>query len=274
MQLVIAAFATGSRDRTPRRCWSVPFACLLLVALLPLAAQGRTNIKTKINPRDGAVMVYILAGEFLMGSNQRDNVKPPHTVYLDGFWIYKYEVTVAQYRKFCKATGHKMPATPPWGWKDSHPIVNVNWNDATAYAKWAEVGLPTEAQWEKSARGTDGRKFPWGNKWDASKCANSTGHSLSSTKPVGSYPQGASPFGAHDMAGNVSEWCSDWYDGKYYTNSPTRNPSGPASGEYRVLRGGSGYAEYNAMFRCCTRDRFSPGSRYGCRGFRCVQGDE
>lgn len=289
MQLVIAAFATRSRDRTPRRCWSVPFACLLLVALLPLPTQAQTNIKTKINPKDGAVMVCIPEGEFIMGNTQADIAammreneisrrywfapeQPQHRVYLDGYWIYKYEVTVAQYRKFCKATGHNMPASPRWGWKDNHPIINVSWNDATAYANWAGVRLPTEAQWEKAARGTDGRKFPWGNKWDASKCANSVNIRLRGPKPVGSYPGDISPYGAHDMAGNVCEWCADWFDKKYYGKSPRRNPTGPASGQVRALRGNSWGGGYVFGFRVAGRSMGTPGENRGPHGFRCVHG--
>jgi len=139
-------------------------------------------------------------------------------VNLDGYWIYKYEVTVAQYRKFCNETGSNMPEAPSWGWQDDHPIVHVSWDNATAYTQWAGVRLPTEAQWEKAARGTDGRAYPWGNEWDATKCANSVGQRLSSTKPIGSYPSDTSPYGALDMAGNVWEWCADWYDGNYYNN--------------------------------------------------------
>lgn len=109
-------------------------------------------------------------------------------VYLDGYWMYKYEVTVAQYRKFCKATGRTMPNVPRWGWKDDHPMVNADPVLAEAYAKWAGCRLPTEAEWEKAARGTDGRRYPWGNKWDVRKCVNSVKDRLQGTKPVGSCP--------------------------------------------------------------------------------------
>jgi len=225
-----------------------------------------------INPKDGAELCFVPAGEFIMGSNDGlDNERPQHRVYLDGYWIYKYEVTVAQYRKFCQATGRKMPLPPEWGWKDDHPIVYVTWDDAVAYAKWAGVRLPTEAEWEKAARGTDGREYPWGNKWDASKCNNYwTGPKQ--TTAVGSYPQGVSPYGVHDMAGNVWEWCADWYDPNYYRSAPSKNPLGPSSGMYRVVRGSSWIYENPDRFRCALRDFYNPEVRFGNYGFRCARG--
>jgi formylglycine-generating enzyme required for sulfatase activity len=184
-------------------------------------------------------MVWIPAGEFLMGSNDdRADEKPQREVYLDGFWIYKYEVTVAQYRRFCEATGRRMPDAPEWGWRDNHPMVDVGWKDACSYAAWAGMRLPTEAEWEKAARGTHGRKYPWGDQWHKTKCA--PGDTFG-TQPVGSHPSGASPYGCMDMAGNAWEWCADRYDQHYYTIAPTRNPTGPsavAAGGCRVVRGG------------------------------------
>ena len=133
----------------------------------------------RVNPKDGATMVWIPSGAFLMGSDSgEDNEKPQHTVELDNYWMYKYPVTVKQYRKFCNdpKTKSMMPPWPEWdpAWKkDDHPIVNVTWFDAGAYCQWAGVSLPTEAQWEKAARGTDGRIYPWGNEWDKDKCNTS-----------------------------------------------------------------------------------------------------
>jgi formylglycine-generating enzyme required for sulfatase activity len=262
--------------------------------------------EVRINPRDGAEMVWVPAGEFLMGSTdehvaaelekyegkeQRDLMKfvfdfqkPQRKVYPDGYWMYKHEVTVAQYRKFCKATGRKMPEAPKWGWKDDHPMVLVTWQDAAKYAKWARVSLPTEAQWEKAARGTDGRIYPWGNKWDASKCANGVRERLNGTMPAGSYPAGASPYGAMDMAGNVWEWCADWFDPNYYKNAPSRNPSGPSkavefttpiSGKVtgaRVLRGGSWSFNLDCGCQCARRYCNAPDFRsYYYFGFRCAR---
>ena len=189
------------------------------LASLTVATSATTpGVITRSNPKDGAVMVYVPAGEFLMGSTDgkvNDNERPQHKVYLTGYWMYKCPVTVAQYRKYCHATGRQMPEQPVWS-QDDHPIVNVNWHDAADYAHWAGVALPTEAQWEKAARGTDGRVYPWGNDWDSAKCVNATG----GTKPVGSCSAGASPYGALDMAGNVWQWCADWYAADYYRKAP------------------------------------------------------
>lgn len=236
----------------------------------------------RINPKDGAVMVYIPEGESLMGDDDDDlnYAKPQHKVYLDGYWIYKYPVTVGQYRQFCEEIKHKMPPTPDWGWKDDHPVVNVTWHDANAYCEWVgsdssgfsasrNVRLPTEAEWEKAARGTSGRKYPWGDEWDASRC-NSWEKGPHQTTPVGSYPQGASPYGVQDMAGNVWEWCEDWYAENYYINAPNWNPKGPEAKKYRTLRGGSWRDGYPILLRAAYRYWAHPGNWWSIRGFRCV----
>jgi formylglycine-generating enzyme required for sulfatase activity len=252
---------------------SAPSAASSPVVTPPEAART-PPASLLVNPKDGAEMLWIPAGEFLMGSSDSDQnagagEKPQRRVYLDAYSIYKNPVTVAQYRKFCAATGRQMPSDPSWGWKEDHPIVNVSWEDATAYARWAGVSLPTEAQWEKAARGTDGRKYPWGDKWDASRCSNGD-TDLNQTTAVGSFPQGASPYGVLDMAGNVWEWCADRYDGNYYQAGPKRNPQGPESGDVRVLRGGSwGYAN-PADFRCAYRYGFVTAGRGYILGFRCA----
>ncbi len=264
--------------------------------------KGKPGIKIGdvcINPKDGAKMVWVPAGNFLMGISEEggnellktnpelkeilDAEKPQRKVYLDGYWVYKYEVTVGQYRKFCKAKNIKMPPAPDWGWNDDHPMVYVRWQDAEDYAKWAGVSLPTEAQWEKAARGTDGRKYPWGNTWSALKCANSVNAEMKGTKPVGSYLANASPYGCMDMAGNAWEWCADWYDPNYYKNAPSKNPQGP-SGTVKftlrgvdfnegalVLRGGSWLNPSSYFFQCTYRYNFDPGHRSFTRGFRCVK---
>jgi serine/threonine-protein kinase len=260
------------------KLWFVVFGVLLPLGMLSgvsRAAKTKDNAKaqTKINPKDDAEMVYVPAGAFTMGSSDADmyaddDEKPAHQVTLDGYWIYKNEVTVGQYKKFCAATGHKMPKAPQGGWTNTHPIVNVSWDDAQAYCAWAGVKLPTEAQWEKAARGTDGRIYPWGNVWDTDK-ANAYGAYGDQTTPVGSFPKGASPYGCLDMAGNVWEWCQDWYGSDYYASSPTSNPTGPVSGQNRVLRGGSWYDNSNRC-RSANRNSDDPSGRYPDSGFRCV----
>jgi formylglycine-generating enzyme required for sulfatase activity len=243
---------------------------------------------TKVNAIDGAAMVLIPAGAFLMGTSEAElaawlkaqpgdtrelytDELPQHSVSLDAYYMYKTDVTVAQYRIFCRATGRKMPDPPDWGWQDTHPMVNVTWNDAKAYADWAGAALPTEAQWEKAARGTDGRIFPWGNDWDAGKCSNSVGtHGSWKTSPVGNFPAGASPYGCLDMAGNVSQWCADRYDAGYYATSPARNPTGPETGPFRVLRGGSWCYGDLEIFRAALRVGDDPLYRGDYMGFQCV----
>jgi len=217
-------------------------------------------------------MVYIPAGQFIMGSRDGgSDEKPQRKVHLDGYWMYRHPVTVAQYRRFCRETRRKTPDPPSWGWEEDHPIVKVSWHDAKAYANWAGAHLPTEAQWEKAARGTDGRVYPWGDDWDPSRCRCSLRllGDAGSTSPVGSYPSGASPYGCHDMSGNVWEWCADWYDEDYYAKAPSRNPTGPSSGQRRVVRGGAWYDVLEVDLRASYRWS-SPDGRNCGYGFRCV----
>ncbi len=244
---------------------------------LPTAVPGRERVWEK----DGSVMVHVPAGEFLMGSKDDpdadDDEHLQHTVYVSEFWIDKTEVTNAQYRKCVEAGTCRAPTTCDWGdptYSDSsktdHPVVCVSWQDAKAYCEWAGKRLPTEAEWEKAARGTDGRKYPWGNSFDGNKLNSSgTDDGYQYTAPVGSYPEGASPYGVLDMAGNVWEWCQDWYDEDYYAISPQRDPQGPSSGSYRVVRGGS-WGNYERGVRAADRDRLVPDYRADYLGFRCV----
>ena len=224
--------------------------------------------------RDGAEMVSVPAGEFWMGSEDSEafpHEKPRRRVYVDAFRIDKYEVTNALYRRFMDAPGRAAPQywnDSKWN-ESSQPVVGVDWNDANAYCQWAGKRLPTEAEWEKAARGTDGRKYPWGEQWDSSR-ANSYESKVGKTVAVGSYAGGTSPYGAHDMAGNVWEWVADWFDEKYYANAPDRNPQGPSSGQYRVLRGGS-WNVYPRDLRTSYRVRGEPKTRGDSIGFRCVQ---
>ena len=246
-----------------------------LLAILLTFIIGCEKTSTIIG-KDGAEMILIPAGEFIMGSPEGegdDDEHPQHTVFLDAFYIDKYEVTNAQYKKFMEATEHKAPEY----WDNekynqpNHPVVSVTWHDAIAYTKWAGKRLPTEAEWEKAARGTDGRKYPWGNEWDSSK-ANSYGTSdgYEYAAPVGSFPDGASPYGVMDMAGNVWEWCADLYDGDYYSRSLQQNPKGPDSGSRRVLRGG-GWDDNASYLRCARRACGGPTGSGNFVGFRCSQ---
>ena len=253
----------------PTKPSAIPFAA---PKQTPTAAPIPKPGQIKINPVDGAEMVWIPEGEFIMGTNNvvADNF-PQRSVWLSGFWMYKFAVTVAQYEAFCTATTYSMPPKPTWGWQSKHPIVNVDWNDANAYCQWAGVRLPTEAQWEKAARGTDGRVYPWGNVWDDKKCC---GHRMSSARGntpvfVGDCASGASPYGMLNMVGNVWEWCFDWYGANYYAQKNNHNPSGPASGIQNILRGGSWQNEKDAL--CTTyRDGHLWGMRMPRFGFRCA----
>lgn len=266
----------------------------LVKQVSPAVALITITPKVIRNPKDGAEMVYIPPGEFIMGTSDEqinvlrkrfrepllklfpdlnpslfdinDGEKPQRRVYLDGYWIYKYEVIVAQYSKFCQETGRQMPPEPSWGWQDEHPIVNVTWYDAVAYCNWAGVQLPTEAQWEKAARGTDGRIYPWGDEWDVSKCNNYI-MGPKRTTPAGSYLQDISPYGIMDMAGNICEWCADWYGGNYYASAPNRNPQGPSSGNLRVFRGGSWISVHPFSPRAADRGWGGPELRYDSYGF-------
>jgi len=235
------------------------------------------------------VMVYVPEGNFTMGSPDGegwDDEHPQHTVYLDAFWIDKTEVTNAMYAQ-CVQAGACQPLSSYSSYThsnyygnsqfDDYPAIYVDWYDAEAYCQWAGARLPTEAEWEKAARGTDGRVYPWGNDVPNCEIANgyfaedfwgNNGYCVGDTRLVGSYLVGASPYGALDMAGNVLEWVADWYDPGYYANSPSINPQGPSSGQLRVLRGGAWYFS-GYLVRSALRYWFDPSSVLGKFGFRC-----
>jgi formylglycine-generating enzyme required for sulfatase activity/outer membrane protein assembly factor BamD (BamD/ComL family) len=243
-------------------------------------------------PIDGAEMVYVPAEEFWMGSEDEElarltvapfDEQPVHLVYLDAFWIDKYEVTNAQYRKCveagaCRAPmgalGHEPTYEDPS--KADHPVEFVSWYDAQGYCAWAGARLPTEAEWEKAARGTDFRTYPWGNEGldcDHVQYFECGGQSM----PVGSRPKGASPYGALDMAGNVQEWVADWYDDGYYGRSLSRNPQGPDSGERKAVRGCSWRCSWDydrASLSSAARFAGEPASGSLRLGFRCARSAE
>jgi len=240
----------------------------------PTNAGGRQQEMTS---KDGAPMVLIPAGEFTMGDNQgADDEKPAHRVALNAYYMDKYEVTVAQYAKFLEATGLEAPLQWTIMNQPKHqkrPVVYVDWADAATYCKWAGKRLPTEAEWEKAARGTDGRTFPWGNDPPTRLHANygkEEWNDHAAVNPVGILEDGKSPYGIYDMAGNVWEWTSDWYDKDFYKNSPAQNPNGAVSGEYKVLRGGS-WDDHPQGLRSAGRDYYEPTDRDYDIGFRCAK---
>lgn len=228
-------------------------------------------------------MVYVPSGEFTTGYNSgAASEQPAHPVFLNGFWIDKYEVPVKLYRA---CMGQGCPATPPGpNWKDNYfndfqntnnPVINVTWVEASAYCAAVGKRLPTEVEWEKAARGNDARLYPWGNDWRF-ECAQ---YGWSPTK--GHYQTYAdvdgysnlncpSPYGLTNMAGNVWEWVVDWYDANYYKNQLRDNPKGPSSGVFRIIRGGS-VLELPPDLRTTIRFPLTPDTRKDNVGFRCAQ---
>jgi formylglycine-generating enzyme required for sulfatase activity len=232
-------------------------------------------------------LVYVPAGCFLMGSSiDEDDERPVHEVCLTGFWIGQTEVTNAQYSA-CVVAGHCRPPYDQFYYENpeyaEHPVVYVNWEQAFQYASWKGCNLPTEAQWEYSARGPESLTYPWGNEFDGSRLnscdANCDYHwrnteyndGYSGSSPVGSFPDGISWAGALDMSGNVWEWVADWYTADYYAQhkNASQNPAGPETGWGRVVRGGS-WASYRGYTRSASRDWDSPQLRFVVVGFRIV----
>lgn len=287
----------------PPKNTSVLIACLLIGSFSWLSCQ-----KEQLDNS----MVLISAGPFIMGStweHSNPDQKPIHEIYLDDYYIDKYEVTNENFQTFIEAGGYEKRqfwSEKGWQWYQNHvkkrqelayhlsghsdlnlvsvrpnsfsrayfnqlkqPVTGVNWYEAQAYAKWAKKRLPTAAEWEKAARGTDKRIYPWGNTFDWSNLFLPTSYGRR-VNLVGSIPDNASPYGIMDMAGSVWEWTADWYSDSYYSISPRKNPKGPSNGNRKELRGGF-WGSNRRQFRCSYRYAGVPEQRFLSIGFRCAR---
>ena len=265
MLLVLLAFSVYAEDEK------------LLVAGSAKELKGITAKKV-IWKKDGAEMAYIPAGSFEMGDHLdgMGNARV-HPVELDEFYMDVNEVTVGQFREFVNQSGYsynRWNDVARYSPGDEFPMVYVNWNDAIAYTEWAGKRLPTEAEWEYAARGgLAGKRYPWGDEisHDDANWGNTVNgkDKWSKSSPVDSFE--ANGYGLYDMAGNVWEWCVDWYGSDYYRKSPVKNPPGPGTGSYRVLRGG-GWNYGTTHLRVADRGNYGPNTWGSAIGFRCVSG--
>ena len=255
-------------------------------ARLEMQKRNLSGLTLELAPGVSMEFMRVPAGEFWMGSNQVKGVyvsedeHPQHKIYVDEYLMSKTLVTNSQYQAFVEASRYRKPQNWTYGkipnGKEQHPVVNVNWQDAVAFCEWAsrkcgtKVRLPTEAEWEKAARGMDGQVYPWGDQApDANRC--NFLNKEKDTTPVGRYsPKGDSPYGAQDMAVNVREWVNDLYDKTYYNQSPQRNPRGPSNGISHVVRGGT-WGSNAIDVRSADRDCSDPHTTSNVIGFRCAQ---
>jgi len=232
--------------------------------------------------RDHVTMVTIPAGPFIRGNaegNGRPDESPKRKIYVNAFMIDAFEVTNSRYLAFIAATGHMEPFNVYGEGSlfdvkgiDDLPVVQVTWHDAADYCQWVGKRLPSEAEWEKAARGTGGRVYPWGNDSPSPAHANYDGEwkGKDTLKPVGSLPRGASAYGVHDMAGNAREWVQDWYDKDYYQRAPLRNPRGPEEGLLKGIRGGSWHS-FDSDIRSAARGKGGFALKTHGTGFRCAR---
>lgn len=279
----LAPAATASATPLPPTETPIPYTATPQPTDTPVPTPT-LGIGSAITADDGAVLVYVPAGEFLMGSTYADTFAqddefPQHTVYLDAFWIDQYEVTNKQYAMCVEAGACNPPVNTSSADRESYfgnpefddyPVIEMRWEDANAYCTWAGRSLPTEAQWEKAARGTDGRLFPWGND-NPNETLLNYNQNIGDTTKGGVYEGDKSPYGVYDMAGNVMEWTNDRYSQIYYSKSPAENPTGPASGETYILRGGTLYSSRYVFVRVTDRSQgLAPQWYYKYIGFRCA----
>ena len=224
------------------------------------------------NAKDGSVLLLVPGGKFLAGGKGSDEGGGPFEVDLPAFYLAVTLVTNAQYGRFVKAAGHRAPDNKFWqeAGKADHPVTNVDWDDAVAYSRWAGLRLPTELEWEKAARGVDGREYPWGGEWDEKKCRNDKTKGNETTARVWGYPEGCGPWGHYQMSGNIWEWCADWYDAGAYGRYKQGDLNPPNNGTARVLRGGSWRNVNPEYFRAAFRTCDDPGHRDDNDGFRCA----
>jgi len=271
--LVVLVFSVYAKDQKP------------LVVESDKELKGVTDKKI-LWKKDGAKMVLIPAGSFQMGDHfneGKDNEWPVHKVELNAFYMDVTEVTVGQFKKFVQQTGYGYGGdwnhVAKYSPGDDYPMIYVSWHDAVAYAEWAGKQLPTEAEWEKAARGgLEGKRYPWGDGDPTGKECNFADTNVNensdhvegwytATAPAGNFE--ANSYGLYDMAGNVYEWCADWYGTDYYSKSSAKNPIGPNTGAYRVLRGGSCYFNTSTL-RVADRNVDAPNNRFYLNGIRCV----